>query len=273
MVPSSFRALRWLGPLTDAAVGLSLAALTATVTASIERSAVFCTGLPTLVIGTAWARFLRRPAGASGGAPEPSFWWSILFAVANGALSSALVFGDLPERFEVGAFLVGLVAGVTVGAMVWVPALVLTLVLYGLPIAWSRWSARRGLAGRERGELVVGAVSALLAAVALVLVRGMPESPWPAHQQGRWFAQALALAAIAGGGLASAIAAVRARRRRSFVAAVEAGTVERFRIDPTDEGKTLVRIAVAGATYRAVDLEEEVAALDRDGLVTRVAGS
>ena len=97
------------------------------------------------------------------------------------------------------------------------------------------------------------------------------ESPW--HGHGLWVAQALAAGAVACGGLAAALSTVRAKRRRAFVAAVEAGRVERFRIDPTDDGKTLVRIAMQGGSYRATDIEEEVASLDREGLVTRVAGS
>jgi hypothetical protein len=67
------------------------------------------------------------------------------------------------------------------------------------------------------------------------------------------------------------LALLRARARRAFVARVEAGEEPRFRVEPTDEGKVLVRIVTQGAGYRVADYAEEIARLDAEGEVTRGA--
>ncbi len=269
MIPSSFRGLRALEHLNVAGVGLSLAAVTAAVFGADGDSHIaIVVGVPTLVLGAVWARLLRWPRTLTGTSVRVGWLLSIPLAAANAGIAAALFFGSQGPRIGFLQIVLVLCAGATMGVVVWGPALIATLVCFGLPIAWAQRSARKGLSGQERGELVVGAVCVLMALMALAL-----SFVKPTPIDGRWlagvsFTRAIAVAAMACASAAVAISASRARRRRAFVADVEAGRVERFRIDTTDEGKVLVRVVSQGEVYRVVDFEEEVAALDADGSVT-----
>ena len=147
--------------------------------------------------------------------------------------------------------------------------LLLTLVCFGVPIARAQRMAKQGLAGEERGERVVGLTSVVMAAAATALTFApMAHDTKP----GAHVVWALALLASIAGVSATAIAQDRERKRRAFVADVEAGKVERFRIESAPEGKVLVRIVSQGEGYRVADYAEEVAALDAEGAVTRARG-
>lgn len=271
MIPSSFRSLRALGHLNVAGVGLSLAAVTAAVFGLSMGGAphiAIAVGVPTLVLGTAWARLLRWPRTLGGSSVRVAWLLSIPLAAANAGLAAALFFGATGPHMGFVQLIVVLLMGATMGVVFWGPALAFTLIGFGLPIAWAERSARKGLSGQERGELVVGAVCALLSLMALALSFAPPIHVDGRLLAGLWFTRAIAVAAMACASAAVAISASRAKRRRSFVADVEAGRVDRFRIDTTSEGKVLVRVVAQGSAYRVVDLEEEVAALDADGSVT-----
>ena len=265
MMPRLFRAVRWLDRLTALAVGLSLAAATCAAFGVSEPRDVSCllVGASTLFFGTLWAHLLRasRPAGDSSDLPR--WLLSLPLAVANAALSAGLVFGASPRDGGFGSFLLGMFAGVTAGAGVWGPALLLTLLGYGPPIAWARRSARRGLAGLERGTVAVGAVSVLVALAAVVVSQATRPPHRTPHLAFPWAAEAFAVAAAACGGLVVAVSLARAQRRRAFVAEVEAGRVEGFRIETTDEVRALVRYA-PGENYRVADVTEDIAALERE---------
>jgi hypothetical protein len=160
----------------------------------------------------------------------------------------------------------GMLAGATLGVMFWGPALLATLLFFGLPIARGQRLAQKGLAGQERGDGIVGLTCAVIAAVALVVsVRA------GSRVSAAWFTHALAAVGMALGSLTMLMAWVRDRQRRDFVAKVEAGEVPRFRIEPSAEGKVLVRIVSQGEGYRVADFAEEVARIDERGEVTRVA--
>jgi hypothetical protein len=73
------------------------------------------------------------------------------------------------------------------------------------------------------------------------------------------------IASAAVSGLATITAWRRDRARKVFVKKVERGEVPQFRIQPTREGKVLLRVPVAGESYRVSSFEEEVAALDAQG--------
>ena len=146
--------------------------------------------------------------------------------------------------------------------------MIATLVCFGLPIAWAQGLASKGLAGTERGERVIGAACVLLGLVALAVACavGLKQSA-----SGRVFAGALAIVGALLGAAAFVVATVRERRRAAFVARVEAGELTSFRVDPTPEGKVLVRVESQGAgAYRVADLEEEICLLDGDGRATQV---
>jgi hypothetical protein len=159
-------------------------------------------------------------------------------------------------------FFGGMVAGVTFGAIFWIPGLILTLLVFGLPIARAQRLAAQGLAGQERGDGFVGSASAVIALLALA------SSFIPSGEAG-WMLSGLAAFAVALGGATLGTSLWRERLRRAFVAEVEAGRVEHFRVDASAEGKVLVRVVTQGEGYRVADYAEEVAALDGEGAVTR----
>jgi len=53
------------------------------------------------------------------------------------------------------------------------------------------------------------------------------------------------------------------------VADAEAGKISGYRIEPTEDGKVLVRVVWQGEGYRVRDFEEEVFELGAEGEATR----
>jgi hypothetical protein len=267
-----FRDRRLLAGLNVAAVGLSLAAITAAVfRAMMGPEIVWVTAFPTLAVGTLWALLLRWRRTLGRTSFRLGWLFSVPLAALNGAIAAGLLFLSEPGNSDrLVKFFMGMFLGVTFGAMFWVPALLLTLLCFGLPILHSQRLARQGLAGSERGEQVVGLVCALIAAVAVALTTTTRSPVWP--HEGEvvlWFLSALAAAGGASGLLATVLAGRREALRRAFVAEVEAGKVPQFRVEPTPEGRALVRVVTQGENYRVADFAEEVAALDREGAVVR----
>lgn len=262
MVPAPFRKLGVLRTLNVAAVGLSLAAATGTVLGrTFFRDgdlAIYCAAT-TLVVGCLWAALLRSERTVGKTSVRVGYALSPIFAAGNAALAAAIGFRH-PA---------GLVAGALFGAILWVPALVATLLCFGLPIAHAQRLAKRGLAGEERGEAIVGSVCVLVSAVATWLA--LDPLRWRASEGSLRPHAMLALSAL---GLATGAAAVmlalgREVRRRRFVQDAEQGRAPGFRVDPSVEGKVLVRVTSQGEGYRVVDLEEELFELDAEGQATR----
>lgn len=263
-----FRSRRLLDALAVGAVGASLAAITAAVFrlgwGSGAGSIVLVTGLPTLVLGTVWAVLLRWRQTLSKSKVRVGWVLSVPLAALNGAFAAGILLAMERGGDTILRFLGGMVLGATFGAMFWIPGLLLTLLVFGLPIARAQRLAAQGLAGQERGDGFVGAASAAIAAVAL-------GSSFLAarHDGGSLALAALAAFALSLGLATTAVSLWRERMRRAFVAEVEAGRVAHFRVDATEEGKVLVRVVSQGEGYRVADYAEEVAALDAQGSVTR----
>jgi hypothetical protein len=185
-----------------------------------------------------------------------------------------------------GNYAVGALAGATLGAIFWVPALVLTLVLLGPPIARSQRLAKQGLAGEDLGERTVGLACVIMSLVGLVGALFIPppyvSDPQISVPTNFSFSGAQALAPntwiVVGLGVVGAVAGIaavwlaRAReaRRRRFVTAALEGKVAGYRVDETAQGKVLVRVA-EGTGYRVADLEEDVFELDAEGRAVRQA--
>lgn len=276
MTPSVFRSPKVLARLNIASVGASLAAATAAVFRVLLSAdgpmIVFVTGFPTLLLGMLWARVLRSPTTLGSTSFRRGWLLSLPLAIANSSLAGGLLMllGEhSPNHIE--RFVTGVMLGATFGAVFWVPGLLLTLAFFGLPIASAQSLAQKGLAGEERGERIVGLASATMAALAM-LGSLLSANPWRGNDPlGAWGVRATALVGAATGLLAAWHAWRREVDRRAFVREVEAGKVPQFRVDDSPEGKVLVRVLVQGQGYRVVDYVEEVAALDREGGVTRVA--
>ncbi len=251
-------------------VGASLAAITGVVFSLLFRThqtIPLITALPTLIFGMLWVRLLRWEKTLPGSEIRWGWLLSIVLAAANGGVAAGLLlsfersFGTITDR--IGRFFIGLFAGVTFGAIAWIPGLLATLFLFGVPIAWAQRQAKKGLTGQERGEGIVGASSMAIAMVALALT--FSGAIRDAVSLETLFVRFLATISVVLGGAAMLTARQRDQERQRFVAAVERGEVEHFRVDTTDEGKVLVRVVSQGQGYRVRDFEEEIAALDSDG--------
>jgi hypothetical protein len=274
-LPSTFRSLSLLRALNVAAVGLSLAALTAGIGVSMMGTNPFGfsglgVALPTLLVGVVWALVLRTRATVAGSQLRWGWLASVPLAMANGALSCGVLMaweehGDLGVTIE--RFLGGLFLGATFGAFVWVPALLATLFCFGIPIALSQKRAQQGLAGEERGERIIGVVCALLAIVGLfLLIRSNAATPVEALDRvGQVVQAACGILGLSAGAAGAVLAQRRENRRRRFVRDVEAGAVAGFRVDAAPEGKVLVRVTSVGTGYRVANFEEELYALDEEG--------
>ncbi|HEY2365546.1 MAG TPA: hypothetical protein VGH87_04130 [Polyangiaceae bacterium] len=285
-VPVVFRSPRALRVLNVAAVAASVAACTTAAFMYLlkphEWTWALVAGLPTAFCAAIWAMCLRWRKTTKTGV---RYGW--LLSVPLAALNSALAGGAFLaidafypyETKETGATLGGFIGGAllggTFGVVVWLPALIAVLAVFGLPIARAQKMARLGIAGEERGEVLVGVVSAVLGAVALAIAwsghGGTSYAPalWIAGSTiGRAFMHALSLVAITCGVSAAWTALVREARRRRFVARVEASEVPGFRVEKSRVGKVLLRVAPV-AHYRVADVSEELFELDEAGRVTQ----
>lgn len=280
---AAFRSLATLRALNVVAVGASLAAATGVFFGrffggTLDERIAAVAAVPTLAFGVVWAMLLRRRATVGRSTLRWGWLASVPLAAANGATAAALLFAL--DKSDPEAWLIGAMLGATVGAMFWVPGLIATLVCFGLPIAWSQRLATRGLAGEERGEIVVGAASTAIALTALaLLLTARGGSAFTASELGpvmltACYAGVVALALIgaATGTTAAILAHRRERARRAFVRSVEAGAVEGFRVDDTAEGKVLVRITSLGEGYRVTNFEEPLYGLDEAGRAQRAMG-
>jgi hypothetical protein len=265
VIPVVFRTPRSLSRLNIASVGLAIAAMTTAAfmwgSPGQKGSWPIIVGLPSLVVGMVWATMLRRRETVANGVPV-GWVLSVPLAAFNGSLACGLLmFLDSPQAMS---FLGGAVLGATFGVVLWAPGLLMVLVLFGLPIARARKLARSGLAGEDRGEAWVGLTSTVVAALALALPHGSM-SPFAAT-----LFYALSVLAAVTGSSAAVLAFKRERRRRRFVARVEADEVPGFRVEPRAVGKVLVRVDPKVETYRiAPHPDEELFQLDAEGRVMR----
>lgn len=287
-VPVVFRSPRVLRVLNVAAVAASVAACTTAAFMYLlkphEWTWALVAGLPTAFCATLWAMCLRWRKTTKTGV---RYGWllSVPLAALNSALSGGTFLAiDAFYPYEnhdagstVGGFIGGALLGGTFGVVVWLPALIAVLAVFGLPIARAQKMARLGIAGEERGELLVGLVSAGLGAVALAVAwwgygsGSYTPALWlHASAASRVFMHVLSFVAIAGGLSAAWVALVREARRRRFVARVEASEVPGFRIEKSHAGKVLLRVAPV-AHYRIADVAEELFELDETGRVTHEA--
>ena len=271
MVPTSFQTPRTLAVLNIGAVGLALAGVVAPVFAAVfphEAMGAFAS-LPTLLCGVLWAWLLRRPQTV--GRTSIRWGWvaSIPLAMLNAGLSCGLLMtlgAPPPAGWR---FFGGMVLGATFGAIIWIPSLLATLLCFGVPIARAQRLAKNGLAGAEHGEWIVGVACITMSVVGLLLSLTMDQSPNPLVETRIWAARLFGILGALAGASSTTLAWLRGARRRAFVAAAEAGNVKGYRVDTTDEGKVLVRIAAQGKGYRVADFEEDVFELDAQGEAVR----
>ena len=280
-VPVVFAAPRSLRVLNVVAVASSLAACTTAAFMSMMRveswSWALDAGLPTLLVGFAWAALLRWRRRVPGLGVRWGWISSVPLAALNGALAGGLVLASSGPSDALRLFGMGAILGATFGVVFWGPALVAVLLAFGAPIAGAQKLAKLGLSGEERGEMIVGAVSAAFGLVAsfVALVAQAASGALGADAAkdsplGHAMFFVYALGAIGTGAVAALYAAARDARRRRFVARVEASEEPGYRVEPTARGKVLLRVApVVG--YRVADRAEEIFELDASGHATHRA--
>lgn len=279
MIPPAFASEKLLARLNVLAVACTLAACTAAVFGCGSFTSGWAVGIPTLIVGAIWATALRVRRTIGGTSVRWGWLASIPLAALNAGFSCAAMFLSEESGDPIRAVLAGVLVGATFGIFIWAPALIATLVCFGVPIAWAQRLAAKGLAGTERGERLIGAACVVLGLGALALTRTASPLPLESFEpqraelfaSGRTFAAVLAAAGIGLGTIAVALATIRERRRSRFVARVEAGELAQFRVEPTPEGKVLLRVENRGAgAYRVASYEEEVCLLDAENHATEV---
>jgi len=257
MIPAQFRSRRSLATLNVIAVGSTLSSVGSAVSewsSDANQDLSFIAAVTTLVIGVLWALLLRWPKRFR--SFDMRWGWvasvplAILATMVGVGLQSTLGVAHALPRFLDGAF-----EGATAGVIIWLPAVALTLLGFGVPIAWSHRLATRGLAGAERGELIVAALCLTISLLVFVVTRrsSIPSST--------------AIASLIVAACAAALASIREWRRRWFVRGVEAGRIPGYRMVETDEGRALLRLESRGLGYRVADVEHEICLLAANGEV------
>jgi hypothetical protein len=272
----SQKALRWLSSFGMAGALASLAGsiIGAPFTREASHASV-AVALTTLVFALIWSRLLYLPKAPGDRSIRVGWFLSIPLAALNAALSCMFIF-ESHKGIDVN-FMVA-VAGATFGAIIWVPALIGTLLVFGLPIARAQKLAEQGLSGEERGTQFASGVSLAMSLVGLLFALVDPVSrliirlqPYlPTLHWTHLVVAAVALLGAVTSATSLALSSARKKRRAAFVQDALAGKVEGFRVDATAEGQVLVRINQQGQGYRVADFEEPVLELDAQGQAKRL---
>jgi hypothetical protein len=144
------------------------------------------------------------------------------------------------------------------------------LLVFGLPTWIARKRAAIGLVGEEKGEGLIAAIQTgyallsggLLYASVQLIQRSLWRSWLFEEKWERPFALCIGALAIACSGVALALSILRNRGRGAFMARIERGEHQQFRIDATAKGKVLIRVTAMGEGYRVADLTEELMTLE-----------
>jgi len=267
-LPHAFRSLGILRVLNVLAVGFALAGVSSAVGgAFLGHGAGVVVGLPTLLCGVVWAMVLRIRATIGRSPVRWSWLASVPLAAINAALACGLLFTTgAYNTADVGSFVTGAAIGASLGAIIWIPALIATLVCFGVPLWHGQMLAAKGLAGEERGERFVAFIASLMAILGLVSapLLARDASSTPNLEWGSIVASVIGAGGLLTGVVAAVLAHLRGLRRRAFVAEVEAGAVQGYRIADAPEGRVLMRVTSVGTGYRVADFEEPVYAEPSD---------
>ncbi|MDB4994118.1 MAG: hypothetical protein JWM74_1550 [Myxococcaceae bacterium] len=269
-LPGAFLSPRALRRVNLVAVAATLAACTGVIATAFDNltgsgpvsTATICAA-STLAYGLIWAASLRTRFGSF-----PTGWFlAVPLAALNAGTSLGLALWSSPSEAGGGqSFLSGFFLGSTIGAFVWVPALLITLLVFGVPLALGQRAARDGLGSEERGERIVAIVAMALAAMALIGAASVAREGFEVR-----LLLALGATGLLSGLYAAIDATSRERSRRAFLHSVESGDAPGFRIDALPhQPRHLVRVLDRGEGYRAPRFAEPVAELDEHGEVKRV---
>jgi hypothetical protein len=266
-LPAPLRTLKALRTLNIVGVGASLGAVVGAVLGLLfgpEPAFGVASGASSFLVGMAWARLLRSKRTLWRWRVPVGWAAAVPLAIVNAMLAISFLFGGDSHRGSLGEIVMAAFFVATYGAIVWVPALLGTILVYGAPLQHARALALRGLSGEERGEKVVGVVCGVVAVVGLLFAARDP--------RGQSLTVVLGVVGVLAGALAAIIAGAREQRRSAFVARAAAGEEPGYRVEETGEGRVLLRVTSLGEGYRVADFEESVAEIGEMGEVTKVVG-
>jgi hypothetical protein len=267
------RLVRWLNV---AAVGFALAACTGAAfgTSSFGWEIGTVCALSTLFYGLCWSCLMR--VGFLG-----KWGWiaATPLALANSATayaSLAALDRDTLRKLDLLLFpskplLEAIVVGSMFGAVIWIPALIMTLLGLGLPVSIAQRAAARGLAGEDRAEQAIGFLAAGYSGLGLLVCMAAAFAhPSLAGLKGVGVVLALALAGLATGLASVQLAHVRGWGRRTFFRTVRAGDAPEYRFDREGGAVVLVRVTETGQGYRAATTTEPLALIEDTGDAKRI---
>lgn len=265
----AFRSNRHLARVNAIGASLALAAATSSVLGFFDARrnwVVFSgliSGLTTLPVAYWYVRRMQR----DGSVPVLR---SIGAAASNAGLALVLVSLSRGRDIDLGliTFMLGAVAGVTV----WGPALLLTRLILGVPLAYAHRRAQVGLAAAESAQRLVALVVVGLALAALSLTPSLWGLPRRAElDNALLFMQVSAGLALLLGAVVVGWTTWAEHHRSAMVARAAAGTLEGYRLHEGGQARVLIQVSTFGEGYREGTVEEPVCELDAEGRVTRVS--
>jgi hypothetical protein len=228
-------------------VGLSLAAATGAIASWLgDHAGTFietaCAG-STAIYGWFWWRSLMK---------NSNIWKrvlvSILLAAGNAATAFYVysVFGPKGDTTDSLAQIVpALIIGITLGAIVWIPALLLTSAIFAYSIAQQSKAIQRGRDGVDYANQATATTCFTLSTTAVVLLALRCERGWEIATP-----LMFGLTTICAGLWNALGSANRVRTRRRFVLAVLRGKYPELKYKASEGGGVILKRSRQGPAYR-----------------------
>jgi hypothetical protein len=231
-------------------VGLSLAAATGAVASLFGDSAgtfleTACAG-STAIYGWFWWRLLMK---------NSKIWKrllvSILLAAGNAATASLYVWevfvphNHIHITHSMTEIIRVLIIGITLGAIIWIPALLLTFAMFGYSIAQQGKAAQNGRDGVDYANQVTVTTSVALGTAAVVMLAMRWELGWTIVTP-----LMFGLATVCAGLWTALGSANRLRTRRRFVLAVLKGKYPELTYKTSDGSDGILKRSLEGPAYR-----------------------
>jgi hypothetical protein len=235
-------------------VGLSLAAATGAIASLFGDSAgtslgTACAG-STAIYGWFWWRLLMKNSNV-----WKRLLVSILLAAGNAATASLYAWEVLVPHNHIHIthsmtpIIHVLIIGITLGAIIWIPALLLTFAMFGYSIAQQGKAAQNGRDGVDYANQVTATTSVALGTAAVVMLAMRWELGWTIVTP-----LMFSLATMCAGLWTALDSANRLRTRRRFVLAVLEGKHPELIYQASDEGDFILRRTVEGTAYRQTEV-------------------
>lgn len=264
---ASIKPSPWIRRLNAVAVTLSCAVVVGAGFSAAFRHWDFALPcmISTLFFTSLWQRSLRRRGADPKLQTKRGWWWSLPYSAFN-TLGAALLLAIRNRGADGLADVLPLVLVVfSFGTLLWVPACVVVVLVYGITIARIARVSPHGAPAADRMEVRLSAINSVISIFALTFASFIAHRPG-GGLGGIEHAAQIATYLAAGGALGLSMGAMllvsqRDRKRRGFLAKIESGESPQYRIDVRKEEVVLLRVDTADA-YRG-HVAQEVAVLER----------